>query len=285
MIRFTQGFTTAALLTATAIGLGACGDDGVASGAVQPQPTLMLAQSAKLGGSYLVDGAGRTLYLFAHDLPAGGGAPAQSGCLANPDPSKSCVAFWPIFHADPLVVSGVNAGDVGVITRPDGLQQTTYKGFPLYTYVGDTAAGDTNGDASTGGGPVAVWFAVREPAYTVMTLTNASGTTRLIDGAGRTLYRFAQDTVGANPTSACTGVAGDRTTCLGNWPVFAADPIIVPTGIDVTRFAKVTRADGLAQLAFDGQPLYYFADDKVPGDVLGLTFPPGLGFWFTVAPK
>lgn len=38
------------------------------------------------------------------------------------------------------------------------------------------------------------------------------------------------------------------------------------------------------QAAFDGKPLYYFVDDEVPGDVKGLTFGPGLGYWFAVDP-
>ncbi|HZE93176.1 MAG TPA: hypothetical protein VEZ49_00600 [Gemmatimonadales bacterium] len=45
-----------------------------------------------------------------------------------------------------------------------------------------------------------------------------------------------------------------------------------------------TRTDGKKQSAFDGHPLYYFVDDKVPGDVKGLTFPPGLGHWFNIDP-
>src|SRR5262249_27496125 len=141
------------------------------------------------------------------------------------------------------------------------------------------------GDASTGGGPTPVWFVVRKPTYTVMTLTDGGGTTRLTDGAGRTLYTFNVDTVGNPATSACTGAEGDRTTGVGNWPLFSADSIVVPTGLDASRFTTVPRADHKPQLALDGHPLYYFADDAAPGDQLGLTFPPGLGHWFTIDPR
>src|SRR5262249_2367724 len=207
-----------------------------------PNATLKLATSSTLG-SYLVDGTGRTLYLFERDIPAGAGQDASSNCVANPDPKKSCVAFWPIFHPAPPVVPGIDKADVGEIMRPDGLKQTTYKGFPLYTYAGDKNPGDTMGDASNGGGTVPVWYAVRSPAYTVLSLTDAQGT-RLTDGAGRTLYYFTPDTVGEHPTSACNGAAGDPMTCLGNWPVFSTSSIVVPTGVDKARFSSFTRSDG-----------------------------------------
>jgi len=60
--------------------------------------------------------------------------------------------------------------------------------------------------------------------------------------------------------------------------------VIVPSGVDATRFSSFTRAGNQQQTAFDGHPLYYFVDDASPGDLMGLTFPPGLGFWFTIDP-
>ena len=81
------------------------------------------------------------------------------------------------------------------------------------------------------------------------------------------------------------GTAGDRTTCVGNWPIFLASTTVVPSNIDSAKITVFTRSsDNQQQSAFDGHPLYYFADDKVPGDDLGLTFPPGLGQWFNVDP-
>src|SRR5712664_2836081 len=71
---------------------------------------------------------------------------------------------------------------------------------------------------------------------------------------------------------------------VGNWPIFLTDSAVTPTGLDAARFTVFTRADNKRQSAFDGHPLYYFVDDKVPGDVKGLTFPPGLGHWFNIDP-
>jgi len=269
--------------------IAACGGDNMPAGGPPaptptPTPSLKLAMNGTLG-NYLVDGTGRTLYYFALDLPGTSTQPAVSNCMGPATDPNSCVAFWPIFHAANAMVQGIQATDVGEITRADGIKQTTYKGFPLYYFVGDANPGDVKGDASTGGGPTPVWFVLRQPAYTVLTLTTPAGATRLTDASGRSLYYFTQDTVGAPPTSACAGVPGDRTTCVGNWPIFLATTTVVPTGIDPTRFTVFTRADNIQQSAFDGHPLYYFTDDAVPGDVKGLTFGPGLGFWFTLDPN
>ncbi len=241
-------------------------------------PTMMLGMNARFG-NYLVDGSGRTLYLFALDLPAGGGNPAVSNCTGSASDTSSCIYLWPIFHADTVNVQGIDANDVGEFARSsDGMKQTTYKGFPLYYFRPDANPGDVDGEA------IPDWFVVRSPFYTVMTL-NAGGKHRLTDGAGRSLYFFAQDTVGNPPTSACNGTAGNRTTCVGNWPIFLSSATVVPSNIDPARITVFTRAsDNQQQSAFDRHPLYYFADDKVPGDDLGLTFPPGLGQWFNIDP-
>ncbi|HWC72426.1 MAG TPA: hypothetical protein VG454_00715 [Gemmatimonadales bacterium] len=254
---------------------------GGSSGGMYPSApsgsALQLAPNARLG-NILVDGNGRTLYYFAKDLPAGGGNAAVSNCTGSASDTTSCVYAWPIFHAaNPTLGAGVNTADIGQFMRTDGIPQTTYKGFPLYYFFGDHNPGDVNGES------IADWFVIRAPFYNVITLD--AGTNRLADATGRTLYYFLADTVGTPPVSACEGTAGDRTTCVGNWPIFyAGDTVITPTGLAATKFSTFTRADNLKQTAFDGHPLYYFADDARPGDMLGLTFPPGLGFWFLVDP-
>jgi predicted lipoprotein with Yx(FWY)xxD motif len=257
----------------------ACG--GSNDGMSQPPPSgssVKLVATATLG-NILVDGSGRTLYYFSQDLPAGGGKSATSNCTGSASDGNSCVHFWPIFYAaNPTVGTGLNAADFGQMVRAaDGMPQTTYKGFPLYYFLGDANPGDVHGES------IEDWFVIRAPFYNVMTLDG--GTDRLTDGAGRTLYTFLADTVGTPPVSACEGTAGDRNTCVGNWPIFyAGTAIVAPTGLDPARFSTFTRADNQKQTAFDGQPLYYFVDDASPGDVKGLTFPPGLGFWFTADP-
>ncbi|MFE4371666.1 hypothetical protein ACFRMN_26155 [Streptomyces sp. NPDC056835] len=93
------------------------------------------ARSTSLG-KILVDGEGRTLYLFEADKEN------KSTCTGD------CVKIWP-----PLIVTGKpEAGTGGVkgdllstATRDNGAKQATYNGHPLYRFTGDHKPGDTNG--------------------------------------------------------------------------------------------------------------------------------------------
>ncbi|MEL7343954.1 MAG: hypothetical protein AAFN59_03725 [Pseudomonadota bacterium] len=73
---------------------------------------------------------------------------------------------------------------------------------------------------------------------------------------GMTLYTFRKDTAG---TSNCDG------GCARSWPPFFAASGAKAEG-DLTI---ITRNDGKAQWALDGQPLYFWAADRKPGDVTG----------------
>jgi predicted lipoprotein with Yx(FWY)xxD motif len=99
-------------------------------------------------GQILVDGRGRTLYLFAKDK---GGKSACTG---------SCASFWPplITSGKPLATAGANASLLGTIKRADGRLQGTYNHHPLYTLVKDTSKGQTNGEEIDAFG--AEWYAV-----------------------------------------------------------------------------------------------------------------------------
>src|SRR5659263_246361 len=95
-------------------------------------------------GKFFTDSKGMTLYIFKKD------SPGKSVC-AGP-----CVVKWPLYFREMVALpEGLNAGDFGTITREDGKQQTTYKGWPLYYYVGDKAPGDVLGQ-----GLGNVWFVV-----------------------------------------------------------------------------------------------------------------------------
>jgi len=95
-------------------------------------------------GKFFTDAKGMTLYIFKKD------SPGKSVC-AGP-----CVEKWPLYFREKVSVpEGVKAGDFGTITREDGKQQTTYKGWPLYYYAGDKAPGDVLGQ-----GLGNVWYVV-----------------------------------------------------------------------------------------------------------------------------
>ena len=119
----------------------ACSSSG-GSGGSGPAPKatgdVISAQSTSLG-KILVDGRGRTVYVFANDKMN------VSTC------DGACVADWPAVVAPaklPTSEPGVT-GALGTITRSDGTRQVTVAGHPLYTFSGDSAAGQTKGQGIT----------------------------------------------------------------------------------------------------------------------------------------
>jgi predicted lipoprotein with Yx(FWY)xxD motif len=87
-------------------------------------------------GRILVSSNGRTLYLFEKDRNG------KSAC------SGQCAVFWPplITSGKPIVTGGARASLIGTTRRADGRLQVTYNHHPLYTFVKDTKAGQTNGE-------------------------------------------------------------------------------------------------------------------------------------------
>ena len=126
-------------------------------GSASPSPTSLptgqsgVATVAATGtklGTILIDGSGRTLYLFAKDKSD------QSACAG------ACAAAWPVDQTSgaPKVGSGVKAALLGSIKRGDGSTQVTYNKHPLYYYAGDSGAGQQNGQAINAFG--AAWYVV-----------------------------------------------------------------------------------------------------------------------------
>ena len=106
-----------------------------ASAAAAPATGQAIATQSTSLGVILVDGSGRTLYEFANDTNG------TSACTG------ACAANWPPVAAPsplPASLSGVT-GQLGAITRDDGSSQLTIAGHPLYTFAGDSAPGQTNG--------------------------------------------------------------------------------------------------------------------------------------------
>ena len=130
-------------------GSGSGGSGGAASpvGTTPPGVAMVTAASSKLG-MVLVDGSGRTLYLFEKDQPN------QSACAG------ACVAAWPVDQSSgtPKAGSGVKASLLGTITRSDNTTQVTYNHHPLYYYAGDSGAGQQNGQGLNAFG--AKWYVV-----------------------------------------------------------------------------------------------------------------------------
>jgi predicted lipoprotein with Yx(FWY)xxD motif len=127
---------------------GGYGSSGTtpASGGASGVATVS-ATSTSLG-MVLVDGSGRTLYLFEKDQPN------QSACAG------ACAAAWPADQSSgtPKAGSGVTASMLGTIKRGDNTTQVTYNKHPLYYFSGDSGAGQHNGQGVDAFG--AKWFVV-----------------------------------------------------------------------------------------------------------------------------
>ena len=106
-----------------------------------------MAMNAKLG-QILVDGNGRTLYLFEADKGS------SSTCYG------ACAAYWPplLTGGAPMAGTGVNGSLLGTTKRTDGTTEVTYGGHPLYYVVTDHNPGDATGQAVSNYG--AAWYVV-----------------------------------------------------------------------------------------------------------------------------
>ena len=120
--------------------LAACSSSGTSSSTGGSTSTSSPAaatagslKTATIGGATVLTNAnGFTLYSFAPDTPT------KSNC------NGACAQNWPPLKG-PATASGVT-GTFGTIKRSDGSVQATFDGHPLYTFAGDTAAGQAKGN-------------------------------------------------------------------------------------------------------------------------------------------
>ncbi len=138
---------TGALLVAVALLVGCASaspganpsTSAAGSGEAESAGAVTLSTADGALGAHLVDGGGRTLYLFDQDT----GTPS---CYAD------CAASWPPLLAPGGVTAGggVDQDKLATATRTDGAQQVVYAGHPLYRYAGDSSAGQTAGQGVDG---------------------------------------------------------------------------------------------------------------------------------------
>jgi predicted lipoprotein with Yx(FWY)xxD motif len=157
-----------AVLLLAALAVAGCGGGGKSSGSSGP-PKTASGRTATVGvsnaglGNILVDSHGRTLYLFNRD----------SGTMS--ECSGACAVNWPPARATgkATVGSGANASLVSTSARPGGEEQLTYNGHPLYLFIGDKKAGDTNGEGLNAFG--GSWYAVSPSGSQVSGQASSSG--------------------------------------------------------------------------------------------------------------
>jgi predicted lipoprotein with Yx(FWY)xxD motif len=126
--------------------LGGCGGTGGGDRAAGTSDAAALGTAGSDLGTVVVDGRGRTVYVFDEDVKGSG----ASAC------SEDCLVTWPAVPAD----SGIPevdevTGAVSTIPRDDGTAQVTLDGRPLYTFAGDAGPGDVTGQGVGG-----VWWVV-----------------------------------------------------------------------------------------------------------------------------
>jgi predicted lipoprotein with Yx(FWY)xxD motif len=101
-----------------------------------PGAPATMPQLAQVAGSqaYVSSSSQHTLYTFG----------ADTANKSNCNSSNGCTGVWPPYTA-PAGTQAPSGSGFGIITRSDGTMQWTYQQFPLYTYSGDAAAGQDNG--------------------------------------------------------------------------------------------------------------------------------------------
>jgi predicted lipoprotein with Yx(FWY)xxD motif len=98
-------------------------------------------------GTVLVNAQGKTLYWFAIDTST------KSNCTGT------CATYWPPVIGTPSAAAGAKLTmGFGTVKRSGGQLQATYDGHPLYTYAGDTSAGQTGGNGKNLSG--GFWWAM-----------------------------------------------------------------------------------------------------------------------------
>jgi len=124
--------------------------------AATPTASSATVATASTGlGRIIVDGRGRSLYLFQKDRHG------RSAC------SGVCVHYWPplLTNGRSVAIKGAKSSQLGSIRRADGSRQVTYAGHPLYFFSGDTRAGQINGEGLHDFG--AGWYALTPSGKTI----------------------------------------------------------------------------------------------------------------------
>jgi predicted lipoprotein with Yx(FWY)xxD motif len=144
--RFTAPQTAIIVFAALSLAMTACaGKSSTGSGSGGGSGDTIATANIPSVGTVLTDTQGMTLYYLQTDNAS------KVTCTG------SCATMWPpstVSGSVPAAGSGVT-GPLATIADPDGSKQLTYMGWPLYTYSGDSAPGQANGQGSGG-----VWFAM-----------------------------------------------------------------------------------------------------------------------------
>ena len=127
----------------TDAGAGGSSSNPTSTGSTGNSNDAVATAEASGVGTVLVNADGFTLYYLKTD------AHREVTCTGD------CAKNWPPDLVTAVPDAAGLSGQLGTITNPAGGMQLTYDGWPLYTYVGDSAPGQANGEGVGG-----VWFAM-----------------------------------------------------------------------------------------------------------------------------
>lgn len=233
------------------------------------QSALPAAQAISETGDVFTSETGLSLYFFANDEQSTSNCNAEDTAPAggSADP-ESCAGRWPPLLAP---ASAVGEAPFTLVQRTDQTMQWAYKGFPLYTFAGDSVQGDVTGDGLGGVFDLArpTPLAVNENDYFVSqgsvlsgSQPDASFVTGRLQKDGFTLYSFDGDAI---DSSACLTLGNGG--CINTWPPLLADNGAKPSGL----YGIAEIQEDLYQWTLRGKPLYFFVNDNEAGDKNGNT--------------
>jgi len=120
-------------------------------------------------GTVLVNAKGLTLYLYEGD------SATHLGCTGG------CLSSWIPVTGSASARPSAKAADLGSVKRGSGTQ-VTYDGHPLYTFVGDTKAGETSGEGLVLAGKK--WYAVSPSGAAMTASSKGSSNSSTSSGGG-----------------------------------------------------------------------------------------------------
>jgi predicted lipoprotein with Yx(FWY)xxD motif len=234
--------------------------------------TLQAVNSSNFTG-VLATSAGRTLYVLSTEKST------KLHC------ATTCLKMWVPLEVKSSVSrvtigTGVK-GKVAFVKRTSAMKQLTFNGFPLYTYVGDTRAGTTNGEAivSEGG----TWYMAHAAAK-----TNAATEVRpLLQSASASPYSSvlaASNNYSLYLLSAEVGRAIKCTAgCTSVWlPLLVSSSttkIALGAGVKGT-IGFISRSSTTDQVTFNSYPVYTYTGDSGPGQTNGEGVAADGGTWY-----
>jgi predicted lipoprotein with Yx(FWY)xxD motif len=116
-------------------------------------PATLETQAPQPGTTYTTTKL--AVQMLPNAFPGGAAVSAYSFSLDTPKHS-SCYALCmrlmiPVYTVGtPIAGTGVNAGAIGMIKRPNGMMQVTYNGMPLYIYSQEQVLTNSSGPITTG---------------------------------------------------------------------------------------------------------------------------------------